>query len=286
MPPRSKPVGYYPNGDNSIITKTKILIGNTQSFLVVSYQTEKSINIYVGGPEKWCINCELIRDKERNVIKPIGYLNRIRYDMLCSLEHSFAKGYDTKQLVYFLLQYIHDKYPSVKELLFNDASTRKCNNEIDVNLAVMSYLYSGQTWYEKNFGAYINNEYKFLYDNIINRYNNFKNIPWNEMSITILNNEYSGLSDDEIEELYNSSKTWRDFFGTIFNKIEIADFCMFISNWLDNFILKYFNNLQGFTYLMPIRDYNLKYVESGYNLKKGGRRYTRKSTRKHSKDYK
>lgn len=285
MPPRVKPIGYYPDKEEkTTLTKIKIQIGNSQSFLVVSYETSKSINIYIGGPEKWCINCEVIKDG--STIKYQGYLTKVRYDMLCSLEHSFAKGFDTKQIIYFLIQYIHNKYPNVKELIFNDASTKKCDNETDVNLAVMTYLYLEKTWYEKNFGAYLSDQSKPEFERILSRYNKSKIIPWDEMSITIKNNEYSGLSDIELANLYNSTKTWKEFFETIYNKIEIADFCVFISSWIDNFILKYFNNLQGLTYLIPIKDYKLKFTESEYNPKKGGRRYTRKSTRKQSKDYK
>ncbi len=284
MPPRIKLEGYYPNINNTTITRTRIQIGTTQSFLIVSYESSKTINIYVGGPEKWCINCELIKDG--NKIKPQGYLTKIRYDMLCSLEHSFAKGSDTKQLVMFLIQYINNKYPTVTTLLFNDASTKKCDNSLDVNLAVMTYLYLDKTWYEKNFEAYLAEQSKPEFERIISKYNNSKAIEWDEMSITIKNNEYSGLTDDEIETLYISTKTWKEFFETILKRIDISDFCQFISRWIDNFILKYFNNLQGLSYLMPVKDYKLNYMESEYNLKKGGRRYTRKATRKQSKDYK
>jgi hypothetical protein len=285
MPPRVKPIGYYPDKEEkTTLTKTKIQIGNSQSFLIVLYETSKSINIYIGGPEKWCINCELIKDG--NTIKSQGYLTKVRYDMLCSLEHSFAKGFDTKQIVYFLIQYINNKYSTVKELVFNDASTKKCDNETDVNLAVMTYLYLDKTWYEKNFGSYLADQSKSEFERILSRYNKSKNIKWDEMSITIKNNEYSGLSDIELCNLYDSTKTWKEFFETIYNKIEIADFCVFISSWIDNFILKYFNNLQGLIYLMPIKDYKLQFTESEYNPKKGGRRYTRKSSRKQSKDYK
>jgi hypothetical protein len=286
MTPRKIPYGYYPNSmiTNIKITKTKIQIGTSQTFLVVSYESSRTINIYVGGPEKWCIHCELIKDK--NTIKPLGYLIKLRYDMLCSLEHSFAKGSDTKQLVMFLIQYINNKYPEVKELMFNDLSTRQCDNASDVNLAVMTYLYLEQTWYEKNFGAYLGEQSKSDFKRIKEYYNESKNIPWNEMSITIENNSYSELTDDEMETLYKSTKTWKEFFETIYKRIDIADFCMFISSWINKFILKYFNNLQGLSYVMPIKDYKLKYMESEYNPKKGGRRYTRKATRKQSKDYK
>ncbi len=283
MPPRVKPYGYYPVIDNTIITKTKIKIGANKSFLIVSYESNRTINIYVGGPEKWCINCELIKDG--NNIKSKGYLIKLRYDILCSLENIFVKGCDTKQLVGLLIQYINNKYPSVKELMFNDLSTRQCDNESDVNLAVMTYLYLEKTWYEKNFGAYIAEQSRKELERIISHYNESKETQWEEISTTLRNNEYSGLSDDEIKGLYESTETWKEFFETIFKKIEIADFCMFISGWIDIFILKYFNNLQGLSYIIPIKDYGLNYIESGYNAKKGGR-YTRKLTRKKSKDYK
>jgi hypothetical protein len=277
--------GDYPAiRQNDIVIQKTIRIGNTQSFLLVTYQTLKTINIYIGGPNKWCIYCELI--KNDNTIKPIGYLTKVRYDLQCSLEHSFVKGKDTKELVRFLIQYIHNNYPMVKDLLYNDLSTRTCDNGIDVNLAVMTYLYSEQTWYEKNFGSRVAPDYENEWNRIKRVYQAYKEeVDWETMRETIRNDEtITGMSDIELEELYNHSKSWKDFFGTIHDKIKIDTFCIFLSGWIDSFIRKYFNTLQGLTYLMPIKDYNINYIENDY--KKGGRRYTRKATRKQSKDYK
>ena len=291
MPPPSKRPCDYPNKrDNETITKTVIRIGASQSFLVVKYESTKSINMYIGGHTKWCINCDII--KRDGVIQPLGYLNQIRYDILCSLEHSFIKGIDTKNILYFLVQYINNTYPDVKELLFSDLSTKTCDNGIDVNLAVMTYLYSEQTWYEKNFGAYIapisNEEYTRIKEGYkkVDKDGNNK-VDWDTISETIYNttsNDDKMLTKLSLEELYNKSTTWKEFFEPIYSKIKIHKFCIFISSWLPRFINIYFNTLQGLKYIIPIRDNRIDYVESEYKI--GGRRFTRKSTRKHDKDYK
>lgn len=276
--------GDYPAPrDNEKVVQKSIHIGNSQSFLLVTYETSRSINMYLGGPNKWCINCELI--KRDNDIKQIGYLIKIRYDMQCSLEHAFVKGKDTKELVRFLIQYIHDTYPGVTDLSYNDLSTRSCDDGVDVNLAVMTYLYSEQTWYEKNFGSRIDPQYEKEWIRIKKVFDDAKkNVDWETMKETIQNNQkLTGISDEELEQLYNHTKSWKDFFGTIHDRIKIDKFCIFVSSWLDRFILQYFNTLRGLTYLMPIRNNHIRYSEKEY--KKGGKRHTRKASRKQSKDY-
>lgn len=282
-----KKPGYYPDAkENERMTKKVIRIGMKQSFLLVTYESSRLIAIYVGGHDKWCIHCEIA--KSDNMIKPKGYLIKVRYDMYCSLEHSFLKGKDTKELMYFLIQYIHNTYPEVKELSFNDLSTRSCDNDADVNLTVMTYLYSNNTWYGKNFGAYVDpsrsqewNRIQTDYESIIYE----KTVKWDTMKETIINDsKHTGILDNEMEELYNKATSWKEFFEPIYHKMKIDKFCIFISSWIDGFIIKYFNTLQGLTYLMPIKDYNIVYTESEY--KRGGKRFTKKSTRKRDRDYK
>ena len=275
--------GHYPDTNQrpqETIVKTKISIGTKQSFLLVTYESQKTINIYVGGHDKWCINAELI--KRDTVIQPLGYLIKLRYDIYCSLEHSYTKGKDTKQLLFFLVQYINNKYPQVKELLFNDMSTKECISDhsinAEVNLAVMTYLYSEKTWYEKASGAFAAPQSEKEFVTIKSKFRKAKETPWDIMSATIKNHEqYSGHSDNELETLYQNSKSWKEFFEPIYKKIDISDFCVFISIWLDSFILKYFNNLQSLTFIMPIKDYGITYTPQDYI--KGGRSITRRRPR-------
>ena len=263
--------GDYPDKKNyETIIKKQIHIGSS-SLLIVLYESNKSINIFIGGPEKWCIHCEVIKNKS------LGYLIKIRYDILCSLNHNFAKGKDTKQILNLLIQYIYINYSYVKELSFNDLSIKKCDNKYDMNLAVMTYLYTGKTWYEKNFNAYIASHCKNTMKQYIHKLNESKLIDWDEMKDTIT------MEYPHIDILYEKSDSWKEFFETIYNNLEIADFCNALSPWIDSFILKFFNNLQGLTYCMPIEDKNIKYTEHEYI--KGGR-FTRKNIRNTYIDYK
>ena len=258
------------------IKREAIQIG-TRKLLLSTYEDKRYINLFIGGHDKWCINCELI--KEDNTVKPMGYLLKIRYDMLCTLEHNMSRGYDTKQMMIFLIQYIHNTYPAVKELSLNDLSTKTCDNQFNVNLAVMTYLYSGKTWYEKNFGAYISPQSASELKKAERRLQNSKQIPWTEMKDVIKGRDIlTEIDEKEFEDLYRKAETWKDFFEPIYKKIEIADFCVFISSWIDKFILHYFNNLQGFTYIIPIKDYRILYEPSEY--KRGGRRFTKKAQRR------
>jgi len=217
----------------------------------------------LGGVKHWCIHCEL--SKENNKIKETGYLVKIRYDMLCSVEEKLQHGGDIKKIIKLLIQYIHDVYPEVKYVLFNDLSTRRCNNGPIVNLAVMTYLYSEKTWYEKNFDASIAPQSATTLAKIITKLNESKrNTPWSTVKEMIYNYKELPFTEDELESLYKATATWRDFFEPIVKKIDIPQFCIFISPWIDSFIIKYFNNLMGLTYQIPIKETGLTYTKNEY----------------------
>lgn len=259
-----KKEGEYPLTNTNY--KRELLEIEDKVIVLTTYETLKSINIYLGGVKHWCIHCELIKDNGK--IKEDAYLIKIRYDMLCSLEKNIKRGGDMIILLKLLIQYIYNTYPSVKYLLFNDLSSRSCDNGYNTNLAVMTYLYSGQTWYEKNFNAFIAPQNEQMLKQILIRYNESKSLQWDEIKDTINNYNTLPYTENELETLYITSKTWKEFFETIKNKIGIAQFCIFVSSWLEKFILKYFNNLMGLNYKMPITQTDIKYKQKEF---KGGR---------------
>ncbi len=268
-----KQEGSYPDKRaNEVITRHK-LNGSVKSILLTSYESDYSINIYMGGRERWCVHCELIKDKDG--MKPTGFLIKIRYDMLCSLEKNIIRG-EATMLLQLLIQYISIQHPTVKELSFNDLSTRQCDNATPVNLAVMTYLYTGKTWYQKNFHAYLSPQSEQEWERI-KALSNPTIIPWEEMKQTIRNR----IAGENIDAFYHNAHTWQDFFGPIFQKIGIAKFCIFVSEWIDHFIAKYFNNLMGLTFLLPIRNIGLHYSQESYQ---GGRRTRRKKYRHYTSE--
>ena len=162
-------------------------------------------------------------------------------------------------------------------------STRTCDNETDMNLAVMTYLYTEHTWYGKNFGAYISPSSKPQFTAILTRFADAKKIPWDDVKETITHCDTLPYINGELKELYERAGTWKEFFAPIVERIKIAGFCDFISGWIDAFMLKYFSNLQDLVFLLPVIVHRLHYEVKEY--KEGGRRITQKSTRKVSRDY-
>ncbi len=259
-----KKEGEYPL---NIASKRELLVIENKTIVLTIYEKTSSINIYLGGVKHWCINCEEIKD-DNGKIKEEAYLIKIRYDLLCSIEEKIQRGGDITKLLKLLIQYINNTYPTVNYLLFNDLSSRRCDNGIDTNLAVMTYLYSGKTWYEKNFDTVIAEQSIEALRQITEHYNESKMVPWIKMKDTINNYKVLPYTDNEIELLYNNSKTWRIFFEEIHMKIGMSQFCIFVSSWLDSFILKYFNNLMGLTYKIPVKPTNITYTQKEF---KGGR---------------
>jgi hypothetical protein len=152
---------------------------------------------------------------------------------------------------------VADHYPTVTHLAFNDLSTRSYDNQTDVNLAVMTVFYTGGTWYQKHIGAIIAPESMEYLENHMRYYREAKHIPWDIMSDTITDHRHRV---NDMESLYYSANTWEEFFQSLYNRLGgIRPFCLFVSEWIDRFIAKYFNNLRGLTYWMPVKAINLLY---------------------------
>jgi predicted transcriptional regulator with HTH domain len=259
-----KKEGDYPS---NTIGKRELLEVENKTIVLTTYEKNSLISIYLGGVKHWCIHCDIVKG-DNGKIEEKGYLIKIRYDLLCSMEENIQRGGDISKLLKLLLQYIHNTYPSVKYLSFTDLSSRRCDNGIDTNLAVMTYLYSGKTWYEKNFDVTIAEQSEDTLKQILHHYNESKKVPWIKIKDIMSNYKILPYSESDLETLYNNSETWKEFFETIHAKIGMSKFCIFVSSWLDGFTLKYFNNLMGLTYKMQIKPTNISYIQKDF---KGGR---------------
>lgn len=273
--PKQKVEGLIPPKESNETEKvSKITIGKKNLKLVL-YDSNRKTTIYIGGHSVYCIYVDLI--KNNGIYSSIGYLNKIRYDSVCSLEHDFVRGFDTNMLIKLLLTYISRNYKNVKQLAFNDASSRACDNGASINLASMYYILHGKTWYEKYFNAFLQEQDLITFNTYASEFQKKKQTTnWETLLVTIPQLKKLSIPEVELEELYTNTKTWQDFFKSILNKMEISDFCIFIQPWLDNFMMRYFRHIiMGFQYQMPIKDYAIEYTESPYQ--RGGKKFTRKA---------
>jgi hypothetical protein len=243
------------------LIKTKL---RTKTMIITTFECNTSITINIGNREIYCIDCTLLKNTNTGIYDT-GTLTKARWDIDCSIGDPFEKGDDSIMIIKLLLTYIKDKYPSVKQLLFTDMSTKTCDDGSSVNLAAMKIFTDGKTWYESHFDVIMDENYKELYNsmkktatekketitfNTFTGYLNINNIP-NQISINTMKTEYE------------NSKTWQEFFSYIRNKLGISQYCIWLSNngWFDNFtriVLKF--NTMSLEFIFEPKQYDISYT--------------------------
>ena len=181
-----------------------------------------------------------------------------------------------------LTSYIQKKYSYIKTLRFNDTSYRTCDNGTQVELAEMSYIRTGKTWYETHFYAYMDPDDRISF---LKKEDNFQNekhkFSWTMMK-SIMGNipENDTINEEQMKELFEKANTWQDFFGTISDRLGISTFCNFVSPWLHSFMLSKFKGSLAFiTYILPIDKIDIiEFRELLYT--RGGKYFTRKHIKK------
>jgi hypothetical protein len=237
------------------------MIGNTirkKVMIITTYETINTITIYIGNRDIYCIDVQLLKDTDTNTVKT-GYLTKARWDAICSIEEPFSNGTDTIIMIKLLVSYIKDNYPNVSELLFNDMSTKTCDDGNSVSLSAMKIFTDGKTWYESHFDITIDSHNKYIYDKMKETINLKKDEISFDKFAMYSNINSLDISNSELKDLYNNSKTWQIFFSKIRDLIGISKLCIWLSknNWFDiflNTILKI--NISTIQFILKIKKYN------------------------------
>jgi hypothetical protein len=268
-------------------TREKVVVekmnGNTlrkKVMIITTYETINTIIIYIGNHDIYCIDVQLLKDANTNTVN-MGYLTKARWDAVCSIEEPFTNGGDTIMMIKLLVSYIKDKYPNVSGLMFNDMSTKTCDDGNSVSLASMKFLTDGKTWYESHFDISIDSINKYSYD-MMKENANIKKQELSFDNFSMYSNiNYLQIPNHELRDLYNNSKTWQVFFSQIRDMIGMSKLCIWfsINNWFDiflNIILKI--NISTIKFILNVKKYNeIKYCIT--NSFGGNYRMTRKNHR-------
>jgi hypothetical protein len=176
-------------------------------------------------------------------------LQQLMYEPECAIDAFLQKGEGSVLLIKTLLNHAYKKVKEVHIFNFEDMSSIDCvekdllkpppRKQIrPLNLAYLSIAYNGMTWYEKHFNAKMSDKDKyskykerlsFLTDE--NKKESFKRF------LEIAKPPIEQI--DFLKPLYESSKTYREFF----NKISFDTRCDILFYWLSNFILFYIDNV-------------------------------------------
>jgi len=173
------------------------------------------------------------------------------------------------------MTYIHRTYPTVTELSFTDMSTRQCDNGESVSLSAMKLFTEGKTWYESHLHTRIDPRSEAQYNAMMAYTTEQKNeMSWNEL-VDYIPRHSTILNIDRIKEVYQSSKTWQEFFLYVRGQLGMSAFCICLSKdgWFDEFILKRLNfNLMGIHYTIDPSSYDTDYTLAPMTGGKANRR--------------
>lgn len=240
--------------------------GNTirkKIMIITTYETVNTITIYAGNRDIYCMDIQLLKDIDTNTAN-IGYLTKARWDSVCSIDEPFGRGADTIIMIKLLVSYIKDNYPNVTQLLFNDMSTKTCNDGNSVSLAAMKLLTDGKTWYESHFNISVEGANDYLYNTLKTTINTKKQELSFDKFAMYSNINYLEINTEELRQIYNKSNTWQAFFSYIRDQLGVSKLCIWFSrnNWFDiflNTILKI--NIASIQFILNIKKYNdIKYT--------------------------
>lgn len=247
-----------------------------------------SRNFKIGGEYPDCVNVSISYNAEN--VPMYAKIPHALYDPECALGHTpLDRGAGSILMIKTLLNYVHQKIPSIKEVEFEDKSSIECANETELSrvrnkkrgtnvypvpLNYFSIAFNGQTWYEKHFNARQKNSAKHaLYREQVSRFLYSEETKSQISFVQFLSiASLSGMSAeqataliDELEPLYTRAKKYADFFQSMPTRRR----CILVRGWLVNFMehfLKDVFNNEGWVMDIPFA------VESAG----GGRRGTRK----------
>ncbi len=268
----------YPPAKSHMKTRSLALKVGSKTLRLVIHESDNYVTLYIGGHEKYCIY-GFITKEESSIAKTddisIGDFSKIHYNLECSLEHDFKRGADTNMILKLFLAYIHKHYPYVKYLKFDDASHRTCDDGQLIDLAEMTYITTGKTWYEKNFGAKLEKSSKTDFIKAEHRFQEMKlKVTWETFSGNFPKEILTEIPD--MQKMYEEATTWQNFFGPLRERMGIENFCPFVAPWLEQFMHSYFGTkFIKFKYLMPVEPNTIPFIEQPYL--KGGKRFTRKN---------
>jgi hypothetical protein len=249
---------------------------NNIVFLLTVHKGSDTHIVYIGGPHTYCINFQIYLENSiyKNFIDiNTCLLDHFYYDKLCSISGGFQRGVDTALIFHLGITYIKNNYSHIKKIKLKDYSTRECNNGYSINLYEKFYITKGKTWYQEKYGAYLSDNDAKKFETKHAQFNEKKQqIDWNTMKQFITTN----ILPNNIEEYYNGSKTWQEFFTKLESSMGVAAFGEFISPWISTFlssVMKYdFTAPYYYIDINVIPNMNYTQVGGGVNKKQ----YTRK----------
>lgn len=235
----------------------------TEHFEFTLYVTKRfsrdihiSTSFLVGSKETPCLSI-VFYTKEASQILPESMVQVPTLSNIESLyscidkeieEESYQKYSFGVEIFQWIYTYLRDTQPHIKTMMLNDNSYIPCNREKNdtVDLCTYSIAHYGNTWYERQFHAYMKPDYEYeKYRSAVKKYcsKEYKeSVTWDMFYygiFTTKTEEATKIMNENIEKykaLFESSETFPDFFKGLTRTLEKSQKCAFYRSWLETFI--------------------------------------------------
>jgi hypothetical protein len=212
-------------------------------------------HLFVGNLNNPCLSITFnlpgirtINDRLANIDLSIASLNKIKNIKECILEDSKSPGSSfSKEMLNAVMDEIRTSFSFVRYLKLHDTSYIPCDGDYDtLDLLFYNIALYKKTWYEQSFNAYfIPRDDYIKYKCAIENYaspETKNSYSWEGFYTKVFStiNAYAKsiirIHNDEIELMYESAKTFPDFFIALSNFIPRSDKCKFFKDWLEMFL--------------------------------------------------
>ena len=193
--------------------------------------------IYIGGIDYYCLECQIFLNN------PIANLPKIEYDGRCSLIGRFERGTDTRAILALLFSYLQKNYPFVNQITFEDYSSRTCADQREIDLAAFHYVFDLKTWYMTHMNArFAEPSEQIVFNKKTSEFQESKKATsWAKYDSFVTMRH--PLPEKEMQEMFQASKTWTEFFNAMKSRVEMGDLCTYMAPWISTFV-RSFANLQ------------------------------------------
>lgn len=158
----------------------------------------------------------------------------------------------TYEMILSLLKYIHDKFPNIKYLEFNDNLYIDIDYDRPIQLFYFSIAFNGVTWYEKRCNAKLKSrklrrKFRQKVEQIMYGKEYKRDTVYNKFCVLCGNIDHVTL-----QPYYENAETIHDFFTSI----PETDRCKLVRTWLTEFMRIHFDTFFGYQkWIMPITQF-------------------------------
>ena len=215
---------------------------NYTCLILTTFDTISKIDIrydiHLGGKDKGCVSISVPSNTNFMDLtdNSVASISSIHYNKNCDTKGHLQSGVGTKHMIRTSLNIVMEMYPWIKTFSLRDVSSKKCNptNNTEFSLAKYYIALYGMTWYEKHFGAELENQ--ITRQAYMNRIQLLKNPSVKPKKYKQMRSFFGIKNDKQIKIQFETSATFQDFFDSLNHNMDKEQLCDFLEPWIEIFM--------------------------------------------------